>query len=107
MATANYIGVLSWALVFGLALKAASKETKHLIKTAAEVTSQIVVWIINLAPIGIMSLVFATISENGIGILSDYALLILVLVGTMAFIALVINPLIGFVVMRQNPYPLV
>lgn len=107
LATANYIGVLSWALVFGLALKAASKETKHLIKTAAEVTSQIVVWIINLAPIGIMSLVFATISENGIGILSDYALLILVLVGTMAFIALVINPLIGFVVMRQNPYPLV
>ena len=107
LATANYIGVLSWALVFGLALKVASKETKHLIKTAADVTSQIVVWIINLAPIGIMSLVFATISENGIGILSDYALLILVLVGTMAFVALVINPLIGFVVMRQNPYPLV
>ncbi|GFG43412.1 serine/threonine transporter SstT [Streptococcus canis] len=107
LATANYIGVLSWALVFGLALKTASQETKHLIKTAAEITSQIVVWIINLAPIGIMSLVFATVSENGIGILSDYALLILVLVGTMAFVALVVNPLIAFVVMRQNPYPLV
>lgn len=107
LATANYIGVLSWALVFGLALKTASQETKHLIKTAAEITSQIVVWIINLAPIGIMSLVFATVSENGIGILSDYALLILVLVGTMAFVALVVNPFIAFVVMRQNPYPLV
>ncbi|HEQ1056640.1 TPA: cation:dicarboxylase symporter family transporter, partial [Streptococcus pyogenes] len=78
LATANYIGVLSWAIIFGLALKAASQETKHLIKTAAEVTSQIVVWIINLAPIGIMSLVFTTISENGVGILSDYAFLILV-----------------------------
>ncbi|MGT2935076.1 serine/threonine transporter SstT [Streptococcus castoreus] len=107
LATANYIGVLFWALVFGFALKAASKETKHLIKTAAEVTSQIVVWIINLAPIGIMSLVFSAISENGIGVLSDYAFLILVLVGTMVFVALVVNPLIAFLVMRQNPYPLV
>lgn len=107
LATANYIGVLSWAIIFGLALKAASQETKHLIKTAAEVTSQIVVWIINLAPIGIMSLVFTTISENGVGILSDYAFLILVLVGTMVFVALVVNPLIAVLITRQNPYPLV
>lgn len=107
LATANYIGVLSWAIIFGLALKAASQETKHLIKTAAEVTSQIVVWIINLAPIGIMSLVFTTISENGVGILSDYAFLILVLVGTMVFVALVVNPLIAALITRQNPYPLV
>ncbi|MEN4255823.1 serine/threonine transporter SstT [Streptococcus pyogenes] len=107
LATANYIGVLSWAIIFGLALKAASQETKHLIKTAAEVTSQIVVWIINLAPIGIMSLVFTTISENGVGILFDYAFLILVLVGTMVFVALVVNPLIAVLITRQNPYPLV
>lgn len=107
LATANYIGVLAWALIFGLALKSVPSDFKHLIKTAADVTSQIVVWIINLAPIGIMGLVFSTVSENGISILSDYALLILVLVGTMLFVALVINPLLAFVLTHQNPYPLV
>ncbi|HEL0001817.1 TPA: serine/threonine transporter SstT [Streptococcus equi subsp. zooepidemicus] len=107
LATANYIGVLAWALIFGLALKSVPSDFKHLIKTAADVTSQIVVWIINLAPIGIMGLVFSTVSENGISILSDYALLILVLVGTMLFVALVVNPLLAFVLTHQNPYPLV
>lgn len=107
LATANYIGVLAWALIFGLALKSVPSDFKHLIKTAADVTSQIVVWIINLAPIGIMGLVFSTVSENGISILSDYALLILVLVGTMLFVALVVNPLFAFVLTHQNPYPLV
>lgn len=107
LATANYIGVLAWALIFGLALKSVPSDIKHLIKTAADVTSQIVVWIINLAPIGIMGLVFSTVSENGISILSDYALLILVLVGTMLFVALVVNPLLAFALTHQNPYPLV
>lgn len=107
LATANYIGVLVWALIFGLALKSVPSDFKHLIKTAADVTSQIVVWIINVAPIGIMGLVFSTVSENGISILSDYALLILVLVGTMLFVALVVNPLLAFVLTHQNPYPLV
>lgn len=107
LATANYIGVLAWALIFGLALKSVPSDIKHLIKTAADVKSQIVVWIINLAPIGIMGLVFSTVSENGISILSDYALLILVLVGTMLFVALVVNPLLAFALTHQNPYPLV
>ncbi|HEL0736065.1 TPA: serine/threonine transporter SstT [Streptococcus equi subsp. zooepidemicus] len=107
LATANYIGVLAWALIFGLALKSVPSDFEHLIKTAADVTSQIVVWIINVAPIGIMGLVFSTVSENGISILSDYALLILVLVGTMLFVALVVNPLLAFVLTHQNPYPLV
>ncbi|HEL0741279.1 TPA: serine/threonine transporter SstT [Streptococcus equi subsp. zooepidemicus] len=107
LATANYIGVLAWALIFGLALKSVPSDFKHLIKTAADVTSQIVVWIINVASIGIMGLVFSTVSENGISILSDYALLILVLVGTMLFVALVVNPLLAFALTHQNPYPLV
>ena len=75
--------------------------------TLAEVTSQIVRWIINLAPFGILGLVFNTISENGVGVLADYGILILVLVGTMAFVALVVNPIIAFVMMGKNPFPLV
>ena len=107
LAQANYIGVLVWAGVFGFAMRAASNHTKDLLNTLAEVTSQIVRWIINLAPFGILGLVFNTISENGVGVLADYGVLILVLVGTMAFVALVVNPIIAFVMMGKNPFPLV
>lgn len=107
LAQANYIGVLVWAVVFGFAMRTASQHTKELLNTLAEVTSQIVRWIINLAPFGILGLVFNTISENGIGVLADYGVLILVLVGTMAFVALVVNPVIAFVMMGKNPFPLV
>ena len=107
LAQANYIGVLVWAVVFGFAMRTASNHTKDLLNTLAEVTSQIVRWIINLAPFGILGLVFNTISENGVGVLADYGVLILVLVGTMAFVALVVNPIIAFVIMGKNPFPLV
>ena len=107
LATANYISVLAWAVVFGLAMRTASQHTKDLMQTMAEVTSKVVRWIINLAPFGIMGLVFTTISDNGIGILSKYGLLIVTLVGTMLFVALVVNPLIAFIMTRENPYPLV
>ena len=107
LAQANYIGVLVWAVVFGFAMRTASNHTKDLLNTLAEVTSQIVRWIINLAPFGILGLVFNTISENGVGVLADYGILILVLVGTMAFVALVVNPIIAFVMMGKNPSPLV
>ena len=107
LAQANCIGVLVWAVVFGFAMRTASNHTKDLLNTLAEVTSQIVRWIINLAPFGILGLVFNTISENGVGVLADYGVLILVLVGTMAFVALVVNPIIAFVMMGKNPFPLV
>ena len=107
LAQANYIGVLVWAVVFGFAMRTASNHTKDLLNTLAEVTSQIVRWIINLAPFGILGLVFNTISENGVVVLADYGILILVLVGTMAFVALVVNPIIAFVMMGKNPFPLV
>ena len=107
LATANYISVLAWAVVFGLAMRTASQHTKDLMQTMAEVTSKVVRWIINLAPFGIMGLVFTTISDNGIGILAKYGLLIVTLVGTMLFVALVVNPLIAFIMTRENPYPLV
>ena len=104
---ANYIGILSWAVVFGLAMREASKNSKELLKTMAGVTSKIVEWIINLAPFGIMGLVFKTISDKGITSLANYGILLGLLIATMAFVALVINPLIAFIFMRRNPYPLV
>ncbi|HEL1582089.1 TPA: serine/threonine transporter SstT [Streptococcus suis] len=107
LATANYIGVLTWAAVFGLAFRNASQHTKDLLQSTAEVTSKVVSWIIGLAPFGILGLVFDTIANNGLAALKDYGLLLLLLVGSMIFVALVVNPLIAFLVMKKNPYPLV
>lgn len=108
--TANYIGILSWAVIFGIAMREASKTSKNskeLLKTIADVTSKIVEWIINLAPFGILGLVFKTISDKGVGSLANYGILLVPLVTTMLFVAPVVNPLITFFFMRRNPYSLV
>lgn len=107
--TANYIGILSWAVIFGIAMREASKNSKELLKTIADVTSKIVEWIINLTPFGILGLVFKTISDKGVGSLANYGILLVLLVTTMLFVAPVVNPLIAFffMFMRRNPYPLV
>ena len=105
--SANYIGVLSWAVVFGIAMREASHHSKDLLRTSAEVTSKIVEWIINLAPFGILGLVYTTISGKGFQALQSYGLLLLVLIATMLIVALIINPLIVYIMLRKNPYPLV
>ncbi|WP_432408859.1 serine/threonine transporter SstT [Wukongibacter sp. M2B1] len=104
---ANYIGILAWALLFGLALKNAPETTKTMISDFSDALSQIVRWVINFAPLGIMGLVADTIATNGTDALFDYLRLLLVLVGCMFFVALVVNPIITFIMIRQNPYPLV
>lgn len=104
---ANYIGILAWACIFGIALKKASDGTKLALENISDAVATAVKWIINCAPFGIMGLIFTTISEQGLGVLLSYGRLILVLVGTMAFVALVLNPLITFLCIRKNPYPLV
>lgn len=104
---ANYIGILAWAVVIGLAMKKSSNTTKEIMSNIADAITQTVRWIINFAPFGVMGLVFTTISEQGIEVLLDYGRLILLLVGTMFFVALVVNPIIVFIGTRKNPYPLV
>lgn len=104
---ANYIGILSWAIILGLALKNAAESTKTMISNVADALSQAVRWIINFAPFGIMGLVFDSIATQGLETLLGYGQLIVLLVGCMAFIALVVNPLIAYLGIRKNPYPLV
>ena len=104
---ANYIGILFWAVIFGIALKHANKGTKDALENISDATATAVQWIINCAPFGIMGLIFTTISEQGLGVLLSYGRLICVLVGTMLFVALVLNPIVTFICTRQNPYPLV
>ena len=104
---ANYIGILAWAIMLGLALKHAAQSTKDMISNFADAVAQMVRWVINLAPFGIMGLVFDSIATSGLSTLLGYGQLIMLLVGTMFFVALVVNPLIVYVYTRKNPYPLV
>lgn len=107
LANANYVGILAWGVALGIALRHASSGTKQVIGDASDALSRVVKWVINLAPLGIMGLVYAAVAEGGIAALKSYGNLLLVLIGTMLLIALVINPIIVFVVLRKNPYPLV
>lgn len=104
---ANYIGILAWAIVLGIALRAAKQTTKTVFENIAQAVTKIVRWIINLAPFGILGLVYTAVSTSGIEIFTTYGSIILLLVGCMFFIALVVNPIIVFICIRKNPYPLV
>lgn len=104
---ANYIGILAWAILLGVALKNAKDTTKSMLSNLSDAVSLIVKWVINLAPLGIMGLVYESITANGLASLLDYGKLLLLLIGCMLFMALVINPLIVYVNIRRNPYPLV
>ena len=108
ISSANYVGVLTWAVMLGLAFKAfASPGLKSALQNISDAVSQVVRWIIGLAPFGILGLVFTAVSTSGLSIFVDYGRLVLLLVGTMAFVTLVSNPLIEGLTLRRNPYPLV
>lgn len=106
--TANYIGILAWAVVLGLAVKAKGTDgTKRVLHDLSEAVSQVVRWVISFAPFGILGLVFTSVSTSGLVIFKDYGRLLILLVGTMALSALVVNPVIVAICLRRNPYPLV
>lgn len=107
LAKGNYIGVLTWAIAAGLALHYSSEQTKVVMKDASDAMTKIVQAVIRLAPFGILGIVAETFSETGFSALFGYGKLLIVLVGTMVFVALVLNPIIVYVKMRKNPYPLI
>lgn len=104
---ANYLSILFWALLFGLALKSvASPQTISNIHGWADAVSKVVAWIIQCAPFGILGLVYTTVSQSGLDIFTTYGKLLLLLVGCMLIVSLVLNPLIVACMLRRNPYPL-
>ncbi|WP_294032811.1 serine/threonine transporter SstT [uncultured Moraxella sp.] len=107
LAEANYMGILTWAVLIGLALRHVAETTRQVVADLGTAVTSVVKWIIALAPFGILGLVASTVAETGVDALIGYARLLLVLVGAMLFIALVVNPIIVFAVTRKNPYPLV
>ena len=104
---ANYLGVLAWAIMLGLAFRKAPDSFKEGLGNIADAINKVVQWVICLAPFGILGLVYTSVSENGLDIFINYGHIIAVLVICMLFIALVTNPIIAFICFRKNPYPLV
>lgn len=108
LVNANYIGILTWAVIFGLALKKyASDSTKRVLNDISDAVSLAVRWVISLAPFGILGLIFQSVSANGLGIFTDYGKLLCLLVGCMLAVALIVDPLIAGICLHRNPYPLV
>lgn len=104
---ANFIGILAWAAALGMAFRHASDSSKTLLNDTASAVNHVIRLVISFAPVGIFGLVAVTFAEAGLETLSNYAQLLTVLLGTMLFVALVINPLMVALVTRRNPYPLV
>lgn len=107
IASGNFIGILAWGLGLGFALKNVNPQTKAMTQDLAEAISRIVKMVIRLAPLGIFGLVANTIATTGFSVLAEYSQLVIVLVSSMLIIALVVNPIIVFLITRKNPYPLV
>ena len=108
IANANYLSILFWAVVIGIALKiVASEQTIGSLRQWADAVSKVVAWIIQCAPFGILGLVYTTVSQSGLGIFTTYGKLLLLLVGCMLLVSLVLNPIIVGCMLRRNPYPLV
>ena len=107
LSQANYIGILFWTILIGIALKQkASQQTISVVQDFSEVITQTVKWVIQFAPFGILGLVFTSVSESGLEVFTTYGHLVLLLVGCMLANTLIFNPLISFLMLRRNPYPL-
>ncbi|RKG33693.1 serine/threonine transporter SstT [Acinetobacter tianfuensis] len=104
---ANFIGILGWAVALGASFRHASDQTKIFLADAAEAVNKVIRIVISFAPIGIFGLVAVTFANAGLSTLISYTHLLAVLLGTMLFVALVINPVMVAIVTRSNPYPLV
>ncbi len=108
IAEANYISVLFWAIIIGvLSREFASDHTKMVLVDISDIVSKVVAFIIELAPFGILGLVFESVASSGLAIFADYGKLLLVLVGSMLVTAFILNPFVIFCILHRNPYPLV
>lgn len=104
----NYVGILFWAVVLGFALRSvASDKTKTVLKDISDAVSKTVAWVIQLAPFGIMGLVYGSVSEYGLEIFTEYGKILALLVGCMLAVALIVDPIVVALFLKKNPYPLV
>ena len=107
LASANYLGILVWAIFLGIALRAAKQSTKDLLQDCSKGITVVVRGVIECAPFGILGLIYNSVSETGMEIFTTYGHLVLVLVVVILACALITNPIIVAIATRTNPYPLV
>lgn len=107
LASANYIGILTWSVVLGIAIRYTNDSVKDVFSGLSHAISIVVRWVIACAPFGILGLVYTSLSNNGPEIFIEYGQLLAILLGCMFFIALIVDPLLVFIAIRKNPYPLV
>ena len=102
LAQGNYIGILTWSVIVGLGLqKTASDVTKQVLQHFSDAIGLAVKWIINLAPIGIMGIVYDSISQSGVCIFANYGRLIALIIGCIVVFVLVVDPLIVAVCLKK------
>lgn len=107
LANGRYLAILSWAVLLGLAFRKANEATRNVLDDISSSVSTLVTWIINCAPFGILGLVFQTVSTSGLSVFTEYGKLLAVLLGCMLFITFVTNPIMVYLCIRKNPYPLI
>ena len=106
--TANYISILAWSIIIGMALRTcASDTTKKVFQELSEGITRVVTWVIHFAPLGIMGLVTESVGASGLSALLGYARLLIILIASYSMVALIVNPIIVFIKIRRNPYPLI
>lgn len=104
---ANYVGILAWAVLLGVAFRSAGEATKKSLGDISTAISKVVVVIINLAPFGVLGLVYTSVTTSGMEAFTVYGKLLILLVGCMLFIYFVTNPILVYWCIRKNPYPLI
>ncbi|HCM48364.1 MAG TPA: serine/threonine transporter SstT [Colwellia sp.] len=103
----NFIAVLAWGLGLGFSLKHANASSKLMVHDLSEAISSVVRVVIRFAPLGIFGLVANTVATTGFSALGEYSHLVVILLSAMLIIALIVNPIIVFIITKNNPYPLV
>ncbi len=106
LAKGSFLSILFWAAIIGVALRRAKEPTRTFMEDMAHATTTAVRWVINVAPFGILGLVYTSVSEAGMEIFTSYGKVVLLLVGCMLLMTLIVNPIIVAVCLRKNPYPL-
>ena len=106
--TANYISILAWSIIIGMALRTCTSDTtKKVFQELSEGITRVVTWVIHFAPLGIMGLVTESVGASGLSALLGYARLLVILIASYSMVALIVNPIIVFIKIRRNPYPLI
>lgn len=108
-ANGNFVGVIAFAIVFGIAAQSLKTAPDTLVSILTEINDifvKIIQWIIYLTPVAVFSLIAGAIGGRSDleTIFENVGVLVGASVGAFAVHILVVYPTIFFLVTRTNPY---